>query len=325
MLAFVLSGGANRGPLEVGALQALLERGIVPDMLVGTSAGAINAAFLAINPSPDTARDLGHIWLAANEDGVFRRHRLTMLWRFVTGKDSLYSNEGFRCHVERSLPLGMKRFADIQAVRLFIVATRLDTGEARVFGHDPQERLLDAIMASTALPPFFPPWACGDELLIDGGVSADLPVRIAIAEGAREIYALHLVDAPHDGRQMRGLLSIAEHAINTVLSRQLQIELQASESIKGVTLTSVPLTGFYGLPLWDLSHTDEMIDEGRRQMEEYLKAPRGVATSKRSSSLRSALRRAVQRVRRGFLLVSGSRWIPGQHAEQLSGSVESGS
>lgn len=50
MLAFVLSGGANRGPLEVGALQVLLERGIVPDMLVGTSAGAINAALLAIDP-----------------------------------------------------------------------------------------------------------------------------------------------------------------------------------------------------------------------------------------------------------------------------------
>ena len=323
MLAFVLSGGANRGPLEVGALQVLLERGIVPDMLVGTSAGAINAAFLAIDPSPDTARDLGHIWLAANEDGVFRRHRLTMLWRFVTGKDSLYSNEGLRCYVERSLPPGMKRFADVQAVRLFIVATRLDTGEARVFGHDPHERLLDAIMASTALPPFFPPWACGDELLIDGGISADLPVRIAVAEGAKEIYALHLVDAPQEGRQIHGLLSIAEQAINTALSRQLQIELQESEGIKGVTLNYVPLTGFYGFPLWDLSHTKEMIDEGRRQMEEYLKAPRGVATSKRSSSLRSALKRAVQRVRRGFLRVSVSRWIPGHHAEQPSGSVES--
>jgi len=323
MLAFVLSGGANRGPLEVGALQVLLERGIVPDMLVGTSAGAINAAFLAIDPSPDTARDLGHMWLAANEDGVFRRHRLTVLWRFVTGKDSLYSNEGLRCHVERSLPPGMKRFADIQAVRLFIVATRLDTGEARVFGHDPQERLLDAIMASTALPPFFPPWACGDELLIDGGISADLPVRIAVAEGATEIYALHLVDAPQEGRQIHGLLSIAEQAINTVLSRQLQIELQESEGIKGVTLNYVPLTGIYGLPLWDLSHTEEMIDEGRRQMEEYLKAPRGVATSKRSSSLRSALKRAVQRVRSGFLRESVSRWIPGHHAEQLPGSVES--
>jgi NTE family protein len=323
MRAFVLSGGGNRGPLEVGALQVLLERGIVPDMLVGTSAGAINAAFLAIDPSPDTARDLGHIWLKANEEGVFRRHRLTMLWRFMSGKDSLQSNEGFRRHVERSLPPEMQRFADIQAARLFIVATRLDTGEARVFGHDPQERLLDAIMASTALPPFFPPWACGDELLIDGGISADLPVSIAVAEGAREIYALHLVDAPQGGRQMRGLLSIAEQAINTVLSRQLQMELRESENIKGVTLHYVPLTGYYGFPLWDLSHAQEMIDEGRRQMEEYLQAPRGVATSERLSWPRAALRGALQRLRRGWSRTPGKRRIPRHHAGPLSGPVGS--
>lgn len=323
MLAFVLSGGGNRGPLEVGALQVLLERGIVPDMLVGTSAGAINAAFLAIDPNPGTAHDLGRTWLTAYEEGVFRRHRLTMLWRFMTGKDSLYSNEGLRCHVERSLPAGKTRFADVQAVKLFIVATRLDTGEARVFGHDPEELLLDSIMASTALPPFFPPWACGDELLIDGGISADLPVRIAVAEGATEIYALHLVDAPPEGRQIRGLLSIAEQAINTVLSRQLQMELQASENIKGVTLHYVPLTGFYGFPLWDLSHAQEMIDEGRRQMEEYLQAPRGVDTSERLSWPRAVLREALQHLRRGWSRVPGSRWIPRHHAGPLSGSVGS--
>jgi NTE family protein len=263
------------------------------------------------------------MWLGANEDGVFRRHRLAMLWRFVRGKDSLYSNEGFRCYVERSLPPEKGRFADVQAVRLFIVATKLDTGEPRVFGRDPQERLLDAIMASTALPPFFPPWTCGDELLIDGGISADLPVRIAVAEGAREIYALHLVDAPQQGRQIRGLLSIAEQVVNTVLSRQLQTELQQAESIKGVTLHYVPLTGFYGLPFWDLSQTAEMIDEGRRQMEEYLEAPQGAATSRRSWSLGSTLRRASQRVRRGFSRVLGGRSIPGHHTEQLSGPMES--
>jgi len=323
MLAFVLGGGGNRGPLEVGALQVLLERGIVPDMLVGTSAGAINAAFLAIDPSPDTARELGHIWRRAAEDGVFSGRRLTMLWRFVTGKDSLYSNEGFRRHVERSLPPGVERFADIQTVRLFIVATRLDTGQARVFGHDPEEFLLDSIMASTALPPFFPPWACGGELLIDGGISADLPVRIAVAEGATEIYALHLVDAPQEGRQIRGLLSIVEHAINTVLSRQLQMDLQESEHIKGVTLHYVPLTGIYGFPLWDLSHTQEMIDEGRRQMEEYLQMPRGVDTSERLSWPRAVLRGALQRLRRAWSRASGNRWIPRHHAGPFSGPLES--
>jgi NTE family protein len=324
MLAVVLSGGGNRGPLEVGALQVLLEHGIVPDMLVGTSAGAINAAFLAIDPTPHTAYELGQLWTKAGQRGVFRGNRLSLFWRLMTGKDSLYRNEDFRRLIEDSLPPDARCFSDIEAVKLVIVATRLDTGEPRVFGHDPHERLLDAIMASTALPPFFPPWSAGDELLIDGGIAADLPVSIAIAEGATEIYALHLVDAPPEGQQMRGLLSIAEQAINTVLFRQLQIDLKESEHTKGVTLHYVPLTGFYGLPLSDLSRTAEMIQGGRQQMEEYLHASAGVAKGKRSSRLRAALRRVAQRIRRSASWLPMSRWIPGRfHRDQIMGNGES--
>jgi len=270
MIAFVLSGGGNRGPLEVGALQVLLERGIQPDMLVGTSVGAINAAFLALDPSLATALRLGELWNKVDKDQVFHGNRLTMLWRFLTGKDSLYANDHLEHLVRESLLPRVERFGDIERSKLYIVATRLDTGEPRVFGDAPEERLLDAIMASTALPPFFPPWRCGEELLVDGGIAADLPVRIALDRGAKEIYALHLVDAPRRGEQIRGLLNVAEQAINNVLARQLTAELSELASVQGITLHYVPLTGFYGLPLWDLSQTEEMIEGGRQQMEESL-------------------------------------------------------
>ncbi len=322
MLAFVLSGGGNRGPLEVGALQVLLEHGIVPQMLVGTSAGAINAAFLAVEPTLHTAAELANLWQNVETKHVFQGNRFTMLWRLLTGKDSLYRNQSLERLILENLRPGTDLFGDIDAVKLYIVATQLDTGEARVFGQDPQERLIDAIMASTALPPFLPPWQCGDELLVDGGISADLPVRVAVSHGAREIYALHLVDAPRAGQQMRGLFSITEQTINTVLSRQLQMDLDESESIKGVTLHHVPLTGFYGLPLWDFTHTDEMIEGGRRQMEEYLQATEGVATSKRLSSLRSTLRRGARRARRALSRVPAGRWLLGHRMEEISGSIK---
>jgi NTE family protein len=322
MLAFVLSGGGNRGPLEVGALQVLLEHGIVPQMLVGTSAGAINAAFLAVEPTLDTATGLANLWQNVEKKHVFQGNRFTMLWRLLTGKDSLYRNQSLQRLILENLRPGTGLFGDIDAVRLYIVATRLDTGEARVFGQDPQERLIDAIMASTALPPFLPPWQCGDELLVDGGISADLPVRVAVSHGATEIYALHLVDAPRAGQQIRGLFSITEQTINTVLSRQLQMDLDESESIKGVTLHHVPLTGFYGLPLWDFTHTEEMIEGGRRQMEEYLQATEGVATSKRLSSLRSTLRRGARTARRALSRVPAGRWLLGHRMEEISGSIK---
>ena len=188
--------------------------------------------------------------------------------------------------MEENLPPGMERFGDLERIKLYIVAARLDTGEPRVFGDDPQERLLDAIMASTALPPFFPPWRRGEELLIDGGIAADLPVRIALERGAKEVFALHLVDAPRSKRKIRGLLNIAEQAINNVLSRQLTTELRKLARLQGVILHDVPLTGFYNLPLWDLSRTEEMIEAGRQRMEEYLRTSQAVIRYARFSSLR---------------------------------------
>ncbi len=294
MIAFVLGGGGNRGPLEVGALQVLLEHDIRPDMLVGTSAGAINAAFLALDPSPPAALELGEMWKRVDENQVFHGNRLTMLWRFLTGKDSLYPNDHLQHILEENLPPGVECFGDLERIKLYVVATRLDSGEPRVFGDDPKEHLLDAIMASTALPPFFPPWCCGKELLIDGGIAADLPVRIALARGAKEIYALHLVDAPRHKQQVHGLLNIAQQAINNVLSRQLDSELRELTTIQRVTLHYVPLTGFYGLPISDLSHTQEMIEGGRQQTEEYLQASEAATRHQRPSALRERAKRSLE-------------------------------
>jgi hypothetical protein len=102
-----------------------------------------------------------------------------------------------------------------------------------------------------------------------------------------------LVDAPRGGQQIRGLFSIAEQTINAVLSRQRQIELELSQSRRDVQVHHVPLVGFYGLPFWDLSHTQEMIQGGRQQMEEYLQASAWVAPSESLSSRRAALKAGV--------------------------------
>ncbi|MDH4207768.1 MAG: patatin-like phospholipase family protein [Anaerolineae bacterium] len=325
MLAFVLSGGGNRGPLEVGALQVLLEHGIVPDMLVGSSAGAINAAFLAADPNPETARDLTRLWVQAREEHIFRGNRLTILWRFLTGKDSLHNNKNLQRMVAENLPDGFEFFSDVQRVKLYIVATKLETGEARVFGRNPEDRLLDAIMASTALPPFFPPWRYEDELLVDGGIAADLPVAVAVEHGAREVYALHLVDAPPRATQLSGLLNIAEQTINTVLARQQQLELAESENLRSLKLHYVPLTGFYGIPLSDMSQTEQMVESGRQQMEEYLRAHGGVSEEQRATSLRATLRTGLRSALRRLAHLPSARWSLHQKPKDISGSIELGS
>src|ERR1700758_2284088 len=72
LTAFVLSGGASLGALQVGMLEALYEAGITPDLLVGASVGALNAGFVASRPqSPQTARDLGRVWRDLQREDVF--------------------------------------------------------------------------------------------------------------------------------------------------------------------------------------------------------------------------------------------------------------
>ena len=96
MIAFVLSGGGNRGALEAGALVALFERGIQPDILIGTSAGAVNAAALALNPTLEGAQAVAAMWKTIKQSDIFPGNWFTFAWRFLTGADSLSPNDNIR-------------------------------------------------------------------------------------------------------------------------------------------------------------------------------------------------------------------------------------
>jgi NTE family protein len=88
--AFVLSGGAALGAIEVGMLQALFERGVAPDLIVGTSVGAINGAFIASRePTVATALELGHIWRGLRRGKVFPVNPLTGFIGFIGASDHL--------------------------------------------------------------------------------------------------------------------------------------------------------------------------------------------------------------------------------------------
>src|SRR5919197_5814101 len=88
--AFVLSGGASLGAIQVGILRALYERVIVPDLVVGTSAGALNGAFIASRPqSVATADALGEVWRGLRRGQVFPLNPLTGLLGFLGSRDHL--------------------------------------------------------------------------------------------------------------------------------------------------------------------------------------------------------------------------------------------
>ncbi|MGQ9458488.1 MAG: patatin-like phospholipase family protein [Anaerolineae bacterium] len=269
MVAILLSGGGNRGALEAGALLALLERGIQPEMLIGTSAGALNAAFLAVNPCLERAQELAEVWRNVKRQEIFPGNVLTALWRMARGKDGLCNDWNRLQFILRHLPAEIRTFGDIRAVQLYITATNLNTGQPYFFGEDPSDSILDALMASTALPPYFAPWPYKGWQYVDGGAVANVPMRWAVEKGARELYVIDLTVAPPVRSGFRGLVAIMDQTVGVMLHHQVQEELEACAQ-RGIIVHYIAMDAFAGLPIWDFHHSSEMIAEGRRAMEEFL-------------------------------------------------------
>src|SRR5688572_1736515 len=128
--AFVFGGGGNLGAVQVGMLQALVERGIRPDVLIGCSVGALNAAGFGASPDHDGVEHLHRTWLGTMTDNVFPAGRLNGPWMLLRKATSLYANHKLRALIERSVPY--ERFEDA-AVPVHVIATSLQTGRERWF------------------------------------------------------------------------------------------------------------------------------------------------------------------------------------------------
>jgi NTE family protein len=185
-VAFVLGGGGHMGAHEVGMIRALLERDIRPDLVVGTSVGALNGAAVAANPTLEMVDVLESVWLNLDQDRVFGDSLFARTANLVKSRTYLHSNRPLRQLLERMLPA--KRFEDLQ-VPFQCVAANIERAAEHWFSQGP---LVDAILASCAVPGILPPVELGGEHFIDGGVVNSIPIERAVDLGANEIYVLHV-------------------------------------------------------------------------------------------------------------------------------------
>jgi NTE family protein len=184
--AIVLGGGGNLGATQVGMLRALLERGVQPDVLVGCSVGALNAAGLAADPTPSGVERLEEIWRNLDGEAIVASGRLSALWLLTRKYRSLQPNDGLRRLIEQWLPF--RRFEEAR-IPFHVVATSLRTGGECWFNRGP---VVEPILASAALPAVFPPVEINGEMLIDGAVVNNVPISKAVELGAKRIYVLHV-------------------------------------------------------------------------------------------------------------------------------------
>lgn len=271
MRAFVLSGGANYGAQQVGALEVLFEHSIQPDMVMGVSAGALNAAWVAMNPTLDGVQELARIWREDAATSIPPVGPLTALLRLIGGKDSLLSNDSLLQFLRR-WPFAESVFGEFSHPRLYTVAANYDTGVLRIFGDDPNDRLLDGLMTSTAMPPFYPPWEVDGVPYLDGGVISHLPLQAAIERGADEIFALRNGHGfmPTTAPAQRNVFAVGAQAISLLVERQATLEIKAVQRDRSVRLHLINLHTDDDPGLWNFTRAAELMVAGRRIAEEYL-------------------------------------------------------
>jgi len=280
MIAFVLSGGGNLGALQVGAIQMLMEEGIYPEMLVGTSAGAVNAAYLATNPTMEGIRQLEEIWRRIQKEDVYPGGPLSMAWHLALQQDSLCDRRNLATFLQRHTPNGVRTFRDVQ-IPLFIVATDLLTGYRYLFGEDPNEHVVDAILASTAIPPIFSPRFYRGRLLVDGGVSDNLPIGVALEKGATEIYAFDILrEGPADDGHWN-VVEVATLSLMNLIAQQRNRDLSFYSSYPGITLHHLPLCPSIPLSFDDFSHAVDLMADGREAARSYLPEIKSTQTTRR--------------------------------------------
>lgn len=185
-IAFVLGGGGILGAHEVGMLRALAESSIEPDVILGTSIGAINGAMFAADPTIEGVRRIGQLWDDSNIAGVSAGallRRVTTLARTGTHLQSLAEA---RERLADALPV--ERVEQLQ-VPFQCVAASIERAAEHWFV---EGVLADVVLASCAVPGILPPVPIGDEHFIDGGIVNSIPVARAVVLGARTIYVLQV-------------------------------------------------------------------------------------------------------------------------------------
>lgn len=269
--AFVLTGGGSLGVIQVGMLAALHDHGIEPDLVVGTSAGALNAAYLA---GPGTTegrlRSLADLWRQARRQDVFVTRPRRWLAATVGVAPSLFADIELRGLVERHLGFDLLENARMP---VHVVACDLVTGVGVALTEGSST---DAVLASSAVPGLLPPVLLDGRTLVDGGVGEFDALAHAEARGADDIYLLP-AGYPCAGSTPSTAAGTMLTALSLLLHRQLLTQVRAFRGRARLHVLP-PLCPLSVSPA-DFTHAQALLRRSHRVTSEWLAHDRGAPAS----------------------------------------------
>ena len=260
-VAFVLSGGASLGAVEVGMLKSLAGRGIRPDLLVGTSVGAVNGAWLAGHPDADVD-DLERLWLSIRRSTVFPADPLRGFMAFAGRRTGLVPQRGLRSLVRSHLTF--ERLEDAP-IPLHVVAVEVLTGRDVLLSSG---SALDAVLASSAIPAVYAPVEIDGVAYMDGGVVDNTPISHAVTLGADEVWVLCAGYACALSSPPPGALALGLHALTLLVHQQVMVDVERFEPV--VELHVLPPLCPLDVSPADFSHSRELIERSYRATDKWL-------------------------------------------------------
>jgi NTE family protein len=262
-VAFVLPAGGSTGAVQVGILRAVAERGIVPDLVVGCSVGALNATFFALDPGVDQARMLARVWDMLSRRDVFGAGRARTLARIVARRDHIYDPGPLRSLIRSLVPV-----ADLSdaSIPVHVVTTDLDLGLARWWTSGPVHELL---YASACLPGLFPPLIIDGRRHVDGGVLEPVPVQRAVDTDARVVYVLG--ESSCQGEEVPPRMAALDVLLRSFgISRYARLPDPTRLARVGQRVVVVPGAPTAGIDITDFTHTRRLISDSVSQAHRFL-------------------------------------------------------
>ncbi len=260
-LAFVFSGGVSLGAMQVGMLRAVCQSGITPDLVIGSSAGAINAAFIGQGFGEERIEALAEIWLGLTLTDVFGSIGVREIINLLSGRKALASPDALRGLIAGYIP---DAFED-QLIPTFVTATDYLSGDTFILRTG---SLHESLLASSAIPFVFPPVIMQGRTLIDGSVTSRVPLLSAQKLGARTLvvfdvgYPCMLEEPPET------TLEKALHFFSIMLNRQPLGELSSLKKDRIVLYLPSPCP--LSVANYDFSESDSLIKTGYVLTRDFL-------------------------------------------------------
>ena len=257
--ALILPGGGSMGAAEVGACRAILKK-VKPDLIIGTSAGALNAACIANGKDiADNLNKLEMIWKNATKGKWFPMN--PGLFVKLHMAKSIYSHRGIYNQLKKNI--SVRTFEELD-IPVHVNCTNMIDGSTKFFS---KGDLFDPVVASCAVPPFFAPVYIDDVPYIDGSISSYFGVKDA-AKICKQIIVVNVRSYQEYHKEKQNLSEYSEHAQSLITNQLIRDEIEIAKKL-GARLIEIKVL-VKNVHLTDFGHTEEFFKIGEDAAKEVL-------------------------------------------------------